>query len=236
MGRRSHRAARADSGLAVRSPGAGRPIARGRTAIPGGGQPHPGASRPPSGLGLARAAGVRGVGDRRGLPDLLEYVEPLVASDEALGLREDVTRHDEEAARVAPHLLVLLDGGGDGLLAVAVAALADEVDQLRRLPQLAQARLEPLVDPPEARLVLDDPPLAPVDVHDAHGSAGAPTALTARSAMSSRCAPRWSSTARRATAATTSSAEAPAWAPSVARSSRSPRSRSVVRTSVTPSV
>src|SRR3954452_20030742 len=98
--------------------------------------------------GLAPVGRVREL-DR--LAELLDHLVALVGAHHALRLGEHVPGHDHEAARVAAHGFVLLEGEQHRRLALAVAALADEPQELWRMTDLAQAGLETLVDVAKAR-------------------------------------------------------------------------------------
>jgi hypothetical protein len=67
--------------------------------------------------------------DRR--PELLDHFVPLVTADHPFGFRDHVPRHYGEVTRVAPRAFVLAQRESNVLLTAAVAALADELEQLR---------------------------------------------------------------------------------------------------------
>ena len=69
--------------------------------------------------------------DVGGFLELLDHEIALSACHGALDLRVLVPRRDDEALRVAPHLLVGRARQLEALQAVEVAALADELDTER---------------------------------------------------------------------------------------------------------
>src|SRR2546423_5572143 len=102
--------------------------------------------------------------DVGGFLELLDHEIALSAGHDALDLRVLVPRHDDEALRVAPNLLVVRACQLEALQAVEVAALADELDTERvslteRVESLGHV-LDPLVELPEDGLVPCDPLLA----------------------------------------------------------------------------
>jgi hypothetical protein len=99
--------------------------------------------------------------DLRRLVDLLDHEIVLFAGHDAGDSHVLVTGRDDEALRVAPHLLVGRAGQIEPLQAVQVAALAHEADP-EGLALAAKIEgvgnvLDPLVELPEQRLVPSDP-------------------------------------------------------------------------------
>jgi hypothetical protein len=90
-----------------------------------------------------------------GLGVLLDdEVAVFMLFDHGLDVRQLVTWHDGETARVVPQPLVLVNPHVEHLVTVLVRAFADEVESSR--PSVGQLR-DPLVDPAKEDLVLSQP-------------------------------------------------------------------------------
>src|SRR3954447_15451138 len=100
-------------------------------------------------------ARVEALGDRRDhAVDLLDHRVPALLLDDLLDRPLDVTRPDEEARRMLTHVLVLLERDLDVLRTGRVAALADELSDLRFEPAGGLSDL--FVDVAEERFGMGD--------------------------------------------------------------------------------